>query len=308
MSEVPMKILFSLILLCVFCSCSETVNPIPDPEPEPCEVPKYNQYSLQVRGPAILSISTNGKFLIYRNVTGIEDIKLLNIKNTISNEINKIHLDSHITSINDLMSLKILNCPYDSDKALFELHFNTKNNSNFETRYFLYSFSLNNFQDITPSNQLIINGRGISGIRKVWLSTSTPNNDFIHLEDRGVYKFQTWELIEQPDNSVSQRAISHSGVYKLVRKKTDTMITLKSIIITNSSQFNRDYQFSPDEKYFSFIEDIRFDTLKSFYICSKDAYLRRRKNCINRKGNIAQNNRFTERFMCISICELCNNA
>jgi hypothetical protein len=42
------------------------------------------------------------------------------------------------------------------------------------------------------------------------------------------------------------------------------MISFNGVEITNSSQFKRLFQFSPDEKYFTYIEDIRFDTLNPF--------------------------------------------
>jgi hypothetical protein len=259
-----------IIVLFVSISCNDkTVNPIPDPEPEPCEVPKYNQYTMFSGAIRIYNISGDGKFIFYSKLVNEEDYRIVTILNTVTNEKKNIRIDSLIDGNLEAPYIRVLMCPYDNNIVLFELIYYPMNSNVNSVRFFNYRIKENTFTDITASDYFITGIKNFSNFDRIWHSNSTPNNDFITILDKGVYHLQSWEQRELPNNNLSQRAISLSGKYELVRIKTDTMISLNGINITNPNEFKRLYQFSPDEKYFTFIEDTRFDTLNPFTFVQK---------------------------------------
>lgn len=251
-------------------SCNDkTVNPIPDPEPEPCEVPKYNQYTMYSGAIRIHNISNDGKFLFYSKLENDEDYKKVTILNTLTNEKKEIMLDSLIFANFEFPFVRVLVSPYDENVVLLELFHKLSNNSELYSKYYKYLIKDNQILDVTPSIYFD-NGIPINSTRdKVWLTNSSAENDYFFILNKGVFRFQTWEHIETSNNSVFQYAISNSAKYKVIQIKTDTFFTLNEFNITNSNQFKRQFQFSPDERFLMFIEDIQFDTLNPFTFVQK---------------------------------------
>lgn len=260
-----MKILFSLILLCVFCSCNETnVNPILDPEQEPCEVPSGHPNSHFTSLYGIENCFKNGDYIFFYSINSNNsgyDIFLFNVL-TKKFERLDIHglLDGYITP--PFCSIHI--CPYDDNIALFEITYNKYQDSMIpltKVSYFRFNKKDKSFVDVTPSNELDIKVYNVGMLKKQWLSTSSTNNDFFDIQNFGVYKFQDWTQIQPPDNSVNQYAVSSYGKYRLVKTKTDTALYINSLKITDDNKQKSNGTFSPDERYIVFKEYGYFDTL-----------------------------------------------
>lgn len=262
-----MKLLFSLILLCVFCSCSETVNPIPDSEP--CEVPTFG-IGMQIAQRYIpLGVTNNYQNLFY---TGYVDSNLYNVYifdlNTKAQSViqgNRISDYKNGTNIQ-----KVLACPYDSDILLIVSRVISKDltpqNGLFNAyRYLRYSIPLDSIIDVTPT-QYFETGipRNLGIVPVTWLSSSTINNDLLDCGTNGIFHLQSGNVIETRSKPYPViLSVSVSGKYKVMVNSSSSKIFLNDIPIANQNE-SKNFAFSHDEKFLAYSSDRIVDSLHLF--------------------------------------------
>jgi|GEM_PF-6311537 len=258
-----MKILYSLFIGILLLSCNSS-NIIPTSYDDSCKVPigHLNSHFTSLYG--IENSFNNGDYIFVYSLNSSDkgfEIYLYNVltKNLERLDIHSL-LDGYITS--PFCSIHI--CPYDDNIALFEITYIKYQDSMLsqtKVSYFRLNKKDKSFVDVTPSNEIDIKVNNLGMLKKQWLSTSSPNNDLFDIQDFGVYKFQDWSQIQPVDKSFYQYAVSSSGKYRLMKMKSDTVLYINSIKITDINNQKSRGVFSPNEKYLVFNEYGFFDTL-----------------------------------------------
>ena len=260
-----MKILLCILIGILFISCkNSSVNPIPDSEPEQCEVPSGHPNSHFTSLYGIENSFNNGDYIFFYSMNSSSSGYDIFLYNVLTKKLERLDIHSLFNGYITPPFCSIHICPYDDNIALFEItyiEYQDSMLSQTKVSYYRFNKKDKSFVEVTPSNKIDLKVNNLGMLRKQWLTTSSPNNDYFDIQDFGVYKFQDWTQIQPAITTNDQYAVSNSGKYRLVKTKTDSVLYINSVKITNVSKQKSRGSFSPDERYIVFKEYGYFDTL-----------------------------------------------
>lgn len=258
-------ILSLLLIVFLSFSCEETTAPIDDKKTITCDTfPHWLFYASGDYKPLyeIVALSINQQDFVYRWSAGY--FFFSKAKNT------KIFLDINKLTNEEIryygLPINVLPCPYDENVFMFIVEGYNKTNETI-THWYLYNTQSNTFTKVTPSQYKD------SGIKEkdfstisfpiTWLSTSTKDNDILHLNFDGTFHLQLEEFIKKDSVKTFYSEVSPNGNfvwtgYLLNGKNIEGRILNDAEII----QLDR-ILFSSDSKYIAVIAKTDFVLIDS---------------------------------------------